>query len=112
MTTALVPIPRRRTPARRAWNVRALLVGALPFATAVVCVATLRVFARAQSPAGEGGLSAELSSWMLGAVVLLGVIGLVALFDRRTRVSGVVALLFALVVNPLTSSIVLSAMGL
>ncbi|SFI17195.1 MULTISPECIES: hypothetical protein [Microbacterium] len=109
MATELVPVPRRGTPAHRTWRLRALLVGALPMVTALVGVATLRVFDLGQT--GERPW-VDLGPWLLAACILLCVVALVSVFDRRTRISGIVALLLALFLNPLASALILGVLGL
>lgn len=109
MTAAFEPIPRRGSRAHRLWVFRALLIGALPLLTAAVCVASLRV-----SMLAAAGIApwTDLSGPLMVVLVGFGVIGLVALFDRRTRVAGAVALLLTLVLNPITYAIALSLLGL
>lgn len=109
MAADLVIVPRRGTPVFRAWLRRALFIGVLPILSIGLGVATLVVFDLAAT--GERPWT-DLTGWLFAGLVLVGVIGLVALFDARTRVAGAFALLASLLVNPLTAALLLSLAGL
>lgn len=110
MPSEVVAVPRRGTPVFRAWLVRALGIGLLPLAAAGLGVATLVVTDLAQSPDGQAW--GELAGYLLAGSILVGVLGLVAMLDARTRVAGVFALLASLILNPYTAALVLLVMGL
>ncbi len=92
------------------WLLRALTIGALPMLAMGVAVLTLVAFDLGRDPANTGW--SELSGWLFGALVVIGIVGIIALLDARTRVAGAFALLVTLVVNPLTAAYLLLALGL
>ena len=94
----------------RAWLVRALGIGLLPLAAVGLGVSTLVVTDLAQRPGGETW--GELSGYLLAGSILVGVLGLIAMLDARTRVTGLFALLASIILNPYTAALVLLIMGL
>ena len=110
MPSEVVAVPRRGTPVFRAWLVRALGIGLLPLAAVGLGVATLVVTDLAQGPGGETW--GELSGYLLAGSILVGVLGLIAMLDARTRVTGLFALLASIILNPYTAALVLLIMGL
>ncbi len=101
------PLPPPRTPARRAWILRLLANGALP-AAAVGC-AVMNIRATDLAVAGEPW--ATLSVWFVFGVLACLVLGALCILDRRTRTAGVFAVATVLVVNPITSTIVVAFLG-
>lgn len=90
--------PRRGTPAHRRLVVRAVAVGALPPAVLLLGIGSMRAFDLAAT-SGELGWN-DVAGALAVAQILVAVGGFVALLDARTRVTGLVAILFALLVNP------------
>jgi len=89
---------------------RALTIGLLPMLAMGVAVLTLVAFDLGQDPAAQPW--SELSGWLFAALVLVGIVGIIAMLDARTRVAGAFALLISLIVNPLTAAYLLLALGL
>lgn len=96
-------IPRRGTRVYRVWLLRALAIGLLPLLSVTVGVLTIVGF--------EQGWS-EASGWLFTALVVVGIVGVVAMLDARTRLAGLFAILAAVLVNPLTASLLLLLLGL
>lgn len=77
--------------------------------TALMCVATLFVADWARMGLTPWG---DVATALIVAQVAIGVLGLVALFDRRTRVSGAATLLLVVILNPLSVELALQLAGL
>jgi len=105
----LSEMPRRGTPAFRRWMWRALAIGALPTVTALLGVATMRAFDL--MPGGDR-LWTDMASFLAVGLVVCGILGFLAILDARTRVSGVVTVLAALVLNPFTAALVRAGLGI
>lgn len=110
MTTDVVIVPRRGTRVFRLWMLRVLTIGGLPLVAIGTGVLTVVAFEQGRGAAGQTWT--ELSGWLFAALVVVGAAGIVAMLDARTRLAGAFALLVALVVNPLTASLVLVLLGL
>lgn len=87
----------------RIWLLRALTIGMLPLLSITICVLTVVAFEQ-----GWG----EASGWLFAGLVVVGLVGIVAMLDARTRLAGVFAILAALLVNPLTAALLLVMLGL
>lgn len=85
------------------WLVRALTIGILPLLSISLGVLTLLAFEQNMG---------EASGWLLAGLVVVGVVGIIAMLDARTRLAGLFALLATLLVNPLTASLVFTLLGL
>ncbi|WP_404430027.1 hypothetical protein LG299_10680 [Microbacterium lacus] len=110
MPAEVVAVPRRGTAVFRAWLVRALGIGLLPLAAVGLGVSTLVATDLAQAPGGEAW--AELAGYLLAGTIIVGVLGLVAMLDARTRLTGAFAMLAAMVLNPYTAALALLVLGL
>lgn len=105
-----VSVPRRGTPNFRAWVLRVLAIGVLPVATVVVGLAAIR--ASDISSLGGAPFWADFTGFLLFLLVLLLVAGILALFDRRTRLAGVATIAIALFFNPVLATLVRWGLGL
>ena len=110
MASDVLTIPRRGTRVFRVWLLRVLTIGVLPMLAMAIAVLTLVAFDLGRDPANRAW--SELSGWLFGALVVVGIVGIIALLDARTRVAGAFALVITLVVNPLTAAYLLLALGL
>lgn len=106
----LVAIPRRGTPNFRGWVLRALAIGVLPLLTVIVGLAAIRV--SDASALGGAPFLADMTGMLLFILVVLLVLGILALFDARTRLAGVATIVIALVFNPVVATFVRWGMGL
>lgn len=103
-------MPRRGTPNFRAWVLRALAIGVLPVVTVITGLAAIR----AGDLAALGGppVWADLTGFYLFLLVLLLVAGILALFDRRTRLAGAATIVLALFFNPVFGTLVRWGLGI
>ncbi len=109
-TSELVPIPRRRTPKFRAWVRRLLIIGALPVVTAAVGIAALRT-SDLYTLTGTPILS-DISGYLAFILVMLMILGLVTVFDRRTRFAGFATMAIAFFLNPVWALFVRWMLGI
>lgn len=111
MTTSdLLPIPRRGTPKYRAWIRRLLIIGALPVVTAAVGIAALRtsdLYTLTGTP-----VFSDVSGYLAFILVMLMILGLIAVFDRRTRFAGFATMAIAFFLNPLWALFVRWTLGI
>lgn len=105
-----VAIPRRGTPNFRGWVIRALAIGLLPVLTVIVGMLAIR--ASDASVLGGPSFLADLTGLLLFVLVLLLVLGVLAVFDARTRLAGIATIAIALVFNPVLATLVRWGLGL
>ncbi|GAA1922463.1 hypothetical protein GCM10009775_13670 [Microbacterium aoyamense] len=87
----------------RAWLLRALAIGILPLLS--ISIGVLSVLAFSQN-------LGDVSGWLLAGLVAVGIAGIVAMLDARTRVAGIFAVLTTILVNPLTATLLLLLLDL
>lgn len=106
---APVAIPPRGTPALRAWWLRLAATALLPGFTVAMGIMSIRALDLAASVGAPWG---DLGGWFTTGLIAAGILGVVCIFDKRTRVVGCFALLIAILVNPVTFALALGAWGL
>jgi len=104
-----VAIPPRGTPALRAWWLRLLATALLPGFAVAMGIMSIRALDLA---AAEGAPWGDLAGWFTTGLIAAGILGVVCVFDKRTRVVGFFAIAIAIFVNPITFALTLGAWGL
>lgn len=107
MTTTTSLWPRTGTHEFRQWLRRLLLTALLPLAAVALALSSILVATRPVEGAGDAPLGLL---WL--ALIAVGVVGGLALFDRRTVVVGIFALAVVILINPLSTAVVLVSLGL
>lgn len=108
--TTLQPIPRRGTPVRRVWLLRAVIVGALPSITVFISLASVLVMEASRVTGAAPWV--DLAGWAIGAWIAITVLAFVAVFDADTRVAAVCSFVVAILVNPFTITFAKAVTGL
>ncbi len=109
MTGGLIEVPRRGTPNRRRWTIRALAIGVLPAVAGLAGAVTLWLFALTDP--GEAPVFSDIAVLAVIVLVFAAVLGFVATLDARTRTAGVATLVIAALLNPASFALVQAAAG-
>lgn len=107
MSTASPAWPRPGTHEFRQWLRRLLMTALLPLAAVALALGSILVATRPAEGVGDAPLGVL---WL--ALIAVGIVGGLALFDRRTVVVGIFALAVVVLINPLSTAVLLVSLGL